>query len=92
MGLGPLLDMVVRVDPSIIVTAFLSTAAVFVSFSASALLATRGSWLYLGGTLMSLLSSMLLFSVMNIFFQSYLLYQVSDPLIDVEDTMSLIKM
>ncbi|XP_034252449.1 probable Bax inhibitor 1 [Thrips palmi] len=75
MGMGPLLDMVVRVDPSIIVTAFLSTAAVFVSFSASALLATRGSWLYLGGTLMSLLSSMFLFSLMNIFFQSYLLYQ-----------------
>ncbi|KAK3932536.1 putative Bax inhibitor 1 [Frankliniella fusca] len=75
MGMGPLLDMVVRVNPSIIVTALMSTAVVFVSFSASALLAARGSWLYLGGTLMTMLTSMLMFSLMNIFFQSYILYQ-----------------
>lgn len=75
MGMGPLLDMVVRVDPSIIVTALMATAVVFVSFSASAILAVRGSWLYLGGTLMTVLSSMLMLSMLNIFFQSYLLYQ-----------------
>lgn len=75
-NMGPLLGMVGRIDPSIIVTALISTAVVFMSFSASALLAARGSWLYLGGTLMTVLSSMLVFSLMNIFFQSYLLFQV----------------
>jgi len=48
---------------------------VFVSFSISALLAERGRWLYLGGTLMSMLNIMILFSLANLFLRSTLIYQ-----------------
>lgn len=77
MGLGPLLDYVSIVDPSIIVTALLGTTIVFVCFSIAAMLAERGSWLFLGGTLMTLLSSMSLMALVNIFMQNHFLYQVS---------------
>lgn len=77
MGLGPLLDYVSIVDPSIIVTALLGTTVVFVCFSIAAMLAERGSWLFLGGTLMTLLSSMSLMALVNIFMQNHFLYQVS---------------
>lgn len=75
VGMGPLLDHVILVDPSIIVTAFIGTSLVFVSFSVCALLSERGSWLYLGGTLMTLLSTLMVFAFANIFFGSTLLFQ-----------------
>ncbi|VVC87294.1 probable Bax inhibitor 1 [Leptidea sinapis] len=75
MSLGPLLDYVSLVDPSIIITALLGTTIVFVCFSIAAMLAERGSWLFLGGTLMTLLTSMTLMTLVNIFMQSHLLYQ-----------------
>ncbi|CAH0604731.1 unnamed protein product [Chrysodeixis includens] len=75
MSLGPLLEYVSFVDPSIIVTALLGTTLVFVCFSIAAMLAERGSWLFLGGTLMTLLTSMSLMTLVNIFMQSHLLYQ-----------------
>lgn len=74
--MGPLLEYVSFVDPSIIVTALLGTTLVFVCFSIAAMLAERGSWLFLGGTLMTLLTSMSLMTLVNIFMQSHLLYQV----------------
>lgn len=80
MGMGPLLEYVSVIDPSIIVTALLGTTLVFVCFSAAAMLAERGSWLFLGGTLMTLLTSMSLMSLMNLFMQSHFLYQVSGNL------------
>lgn len=76
MSLGPLLEYVAVVDPSIIITALLGTTLVFVCFSISAMLAERGSWLFLGGTLMTLLTSMSLMTLVNLFMQSHLLYQV----------------
>ncbi|XP_044734582.1 probable Bax inhibitor 1 [Chrysoperla carnea] len=75
LGLGPLLEHVIMVDPAIIITAFLGTTIVFVSFSLCALLAERGRWLYLGGTLMTFLSSLMIMSIANIFFRSALLFQ-----------------
>ncbi|KPJ06117.1 putative Bax inhibitor 1 [Papilio machaon] len=75
IGLGPLLEYVSVVDPSIIVTALLGTSLVFVCFSIASMLAERGSWLFLGGTLMTLLTSMSLMSLANIFMQSHFLYQ-----------------
>lgn len=77
MGLGPLLQYVSFVNPAIIVTALLGTTVVFVCFSAAAMLAERGSWLFLGGTLMTLLSSMTIMGLANLFMQSNILYQVS---------------
>ncbi|XP_032685015.1 probable Bax inhibitor 1 [Odontomachus brunneus] len=75
LGLGPLLELVISIDPSIVVTALVGTTVIFVSFSISALLAERGRWLYLGGTLMSMLNIMILFSLANLFLRSYLIYQ-----------------
>ncbi|XP_061712359.1 bax inhibitor 1 isoform X1 [Cydia pomonella] len=75
MGLGPLLAIVNAIDPAIIVTALLGTTLVFVCFSIAAMLAERGSWLFLGGTLGTLVSSMAIMSLFNIFMQSRILYQ-----------------
>lgn len=52
------------------------TTIVFVSFSISSLLAERGRWLYLGGTLISLLNTMVLFSFINLFLRWSLFYQI----------------
>jgi FtsH-binding integral membrane protein len=75
MGMGPLLDVVIDVNPSIIVTALLGTAVIFSSFSLSAIFAERGSWLFLGGTLITVLNSLVLLSLANLFLGSYLIFQ-----------------
>ncbi|XP_017876783.1 bax inhibitor 1 [Ceratina calcarata] len=76
IGLGPLLQFAISVDPTIVVSALMGTAVVFVSFSLSALLAERGCWLYLGGTLISLLNTMVLFSFINLFLRWTFFYQI----------------
>lgn len=75
LSMGPLLELVISVNPSIIVTALTGTTVVFVSFSISALLAERGRWLYLGGTLISVLNLMVLFSFANLFLRWSFFYQ-----------------
>jgi len=75
LGIGPLLEYVIHVDPSIIPTAFLASTLVFTSFSLSAIFAERGKWLYLGGTLMSLLSVLMFMSLANIFLGSDLIFK-----------------
>ncbi|KAK9513004.1 hypothetical protein O3M35_001296 [Rhynocoris fuscipes] len=75
LGIGPLIEQVILIDPSIIPTAFLSTSVIFVSFSLSALLAQRGSWLFLGGIITSVLSALFLFSLASIFFRSTMIFQ-----------------
>jgi FtsH-binding integral membrane protein len=74
-SIGPLLDRVIALNPQIVVTAFFGTSVVFVALSCSALLARRGSFLVLGGILMSFLSTFALISLANIFMQSQLVYQ-----------------
>lgn len=76
MGMGPLLETVIAINPSIIVTALTGTVVIFGSFSLSAIFAERGKWLYLGGTLMTLLTTLLLLSLANVFFGSYLIFQL----------------
>lgn len=75
-SIGPLLDLVISVEPQVVVTALIGTAVVFVSLSCSALLAERGSFLFLGGIFMSIFSTMALFGLANIFIQSQMIYQV----------------
>ncbi|XP_012282427.1 probable Bax inhibitor 1 [Orussus abietinus] len=75
LGMGPTLEVVMSIDPSIVMTAVLGTAVIFVSFSLSALFAKRGQWLYLGGALMGTLNFLLLLSILNFFFRSSLIYQ-----------------
>lgn len=74
-SMGPLLAHVARVNPQIIVTTAIAASVVFVSFSVSAIVAERGSFIFLGGLLMSVLSTITLFSLANIFLQSRVLYQ-----------------
>lgn len=76
-SIGPLLDLVIAVEPQVVITALIGSAVVFVSLSCSALLAERGSFLFLGGIFMSILSTMAVFGLANIFIQSQMIYQVS---------------
>uniref|UniRef100_A0A646QFJ9 BaxInh n=1 Tax=Hemiscolopendra marginata TaxID=943146 RepID=A0A646QFJ9_9MYRI len=76
LSFGPLLDMVIMIDPSIIPTALLGTGLIFICFTFASLLSDQRRWLYLGGTLMSLLSWMLMLSLFNLFFRSQLLFQI----------------
>ncbi|XP_066528381.1 probable Bax inhibitor 1 [Hoplias malabaricus] len=75
VGLGPAMDYVITINPSIIMTAFLGTSVIFVCFTLSALYAQRRSYLFLGGTLMSGLSILLLVSVLNMFVGSVMLFK-----------------
>lgn len=76
LGMGPLLEVVISINPSIIVTALMGTSVVFVSFTICAMTAQQGRWLYLGGTLMTLISSMMIMGLANLFIGSTLIYQV----------------
>ena len=77
MSLGPLLDMAVRIEPSIVPTAFLGTSVIFICFSLASLLSRDRKFLYLGGILMSALSWMLMLGLMNIFLGSRLIFQLN---------------
>lgn len=57
--LGPIIDAVIQIDPSILVSAFVGTALAFACFSASAILARRREFLFLGGILGSSVSILL---------------------------------
>lgn len=58
-SLGPLVELALGVNPGILMTTALSTAAVFASFTLSALFTQRRSYLFLGGWLSSAISTML---------------------------------
>ncbi|CAM9818851.1 unnamed protein product, partial [Laminaria digitata] len=75
-SLGTLIDVVLRVDPAILVTALLATTTVFVCFAGAALLAKRRSYLYLGGILSSGLMVLLAASVLNMFMRTDFLLSV----------------
>jgi len=76
LGTGPLLDMAIRINPSLIPNAFLLSSIVFACFSGAALFAPDGSYLYLGGTLLSGLSTLFWLGFLNLFFQSTLIFQI----------------
>lgn len=75
LSLGPLLDQVISIDPTIVTTAFFASCLIFVCFSLTALWAEDRSYLYMGGTLLSGLSLLSLLSIMNIFFRSQMVFQ-----------------
>lgn len=76
MSLGPLLYVAAFIDPALIVTAFLGTVAVFACFTASALIAQRRSYLYLGGILGSAVTLLLVLGLANMFFRSVNIFLV----------------
>ncbi|QCD81382.1 bax inhibitor 1-like [Vigna unguiculata] len=55
-SIGPLIDLAIAIDPSLIFSAFVATSLAFGCFSAAALVARRREYLYLGGLLSSGLS------------------------------------
>jgi len=77
LSTGPLVNYAMSVDPSIISTAFFGTCIVFACFTAAAIYAPDRKYLYLGGTLMSLLFVMFWMTVLNIFFRSRFMFQLN---------------
>lgn len=69
-SLGPLIELLLFVDPSILVTALLGTATIFACFSIASMLAKRRSLLYIGGICSSVLSAMFMLSLINMFTRS----------------------
>lgn len=64
MSIGPLLDMVIRINPAIVLSALVYTTFIFLSLTLVALYSQKRSLLYLGG---------FLFAGLNILFWSNLL-------------------
>jgi Bax inhibitor 1 len=64
--IGPLVQAIIDIDPSIITTAFAATSAVFACFSISAILAERRSMLFLGAMLSSAISMMVCATVRSV--------------------------
>jgi len=77
LALGPLLDIVISIDETILPTALLGTSVVFICFSLSALLNNKKQWIYLGGFLFSAMSWMLMLSLVNIFLHLPLIYNIN---------------
>lgn len=77
-SLGTLVQVILAIDPSIVLMAFLGTTAVFACFSGAALLAQRRSYLYLGGVLSSAVSVMMMLHLGSwLFGRSAAMFQVS---------------
>lgn len=76
VSMGPHLEYVISLDPTIVPTAFLATSLIFICFSLCALFSDDRKFLALGGTLMSGLMWTMLLSFMYIFTGSQLLFQV----------------
>lgn len=76
LNLGPLMDIVIDIDQTIIPTAFMATSLIFGCFTLASLMSSDRKFLYLGGTLMSGLSMLLFLGILNIFFRSRLVFEV----------------
>jgi FtsH-binding integral membrane protein len=76
VSMGPHLDYVIRLDPSIVPTAFLATSLVFACFSLCSLVCDDRKFLALGGTLMSGCTWLMLLSLMYMFTGSQMLFSV----------------
>lgn len=74
--LGPLLNYVAGINPFIIITALVGTIITFISLSLAALYAERGKFLFLGGLLVSVINTMALLSLFNMFFHSVFIQMV----------------
>uniref|UniRef100_T1JK17 Bax inhibitor 1 n=1 Tax=Strigamia maritima TaxID=126957 RepID=T1JK17_STRMM len=77
LNLGPILEYAIRLDPSIISTAMIGTAVIFLCFTFSALFSNQRQYLYLTGILLSGLSIVSILGFFNLFFGSKLLFEVN---------------
>nr|QMS47768.1 Bax inhibitor-1-like protein [Fimbriaphyllia ancora] len=76
LGLGPLMDFVIQIDPTIITTAFFATTLIFICLTLSALWAEQRTYLYFGGTLLSGLSLLCFLSLVNLFIGARFIFQL----------------
>jgi FtsH-binding integral membrane protein len=76
-SMGLLLEFAIMINPQIIVTALMGTSMIFVCLSITSLFARRGQYLFLGGMLFSILSTMLLISLSNLFFRSKIINDIN---------------
>ena len=53
MGIGPIINTAIKIDPSIIILALFCTGLIFGSFSVAAMISSRRSYMYLGGEIYS---------------------------------------
>lgn len=74
--MGPLVNFAIDIDPSIVISALIGTILIFSCFTLSVLFAPRGYWLFIGAPISTLLSSLFLLSLANVFFASTWLFQV----------------
>ena len=74
----PLIANAIDLDPGLVITSLLGTAVVFVSFSLGALTARPGSYLFLGHSIMYIMSmmSLLIFSQLLIGFPGGFMFTV----------------
>lgn len=76
LGMGPLLDLAVQINEAIVPNSLFLSSMIFASFTGVSLFAPDGQYLFLGGTLMSGLSTLFWLGLINIFFESQLLFRV----------------
>jgi len=67
MTIGPLVEVGLDMDASLIFTALLSTSVVFACFTGAALLSRRRDYLFLGGVISSALSTLALLRLVSFF-------------------------
>ncbi|CAL1529064.1 unnamed protein product [Lymnaea stagnalis] len=76
ISLGPLIDIVMNIDESIVSTALAGTAVIFICFTMASLLWKDRVFLYMGGFLMSSLTLLTLGGLINVFFRSEAFFNV----------------
>jgi len=76
LSLGPLIDMAIMIEPTLVSTALAGTAVIFISFTLAALLTRNRTFLFMGGFLMSSLMWLSFAGLMNIFFRSQMIFDM----------------
>lgn len=74
LSMGPLLEMAIMINPALVPSALLYGGIIFACFSLSTIFADHRKYLYLGGTLMSMLSVLVMMSLVNIFLRSSFIF------------------
>jgi FtsH-binding integral membrane protein len=70
LGLAPIVEAMYYLNPNLLLSALLSTALIFVSFSVTALVSPRRSFLYLGGIISSSMIILLVGSLFSMLLNS----------------------
>jgi FtsH-binding integral membrane protein len=78
INMTPLIDLVIQINPQIVFTALMVTSAIFISFSLASLLSGNGrQFLYLGGSLMSGLTTIAIVRLIGFLTGSQMAFDIS---------------